>query len=480
MQTAVPMSLASESARVSDAAKCAADRPAQEVQSRDPRRDPRSVDASSQRPQVRLRYTPGTRQRRSECQIRSAILGNHQAIQNLLRRLIHLPSPREFASRTSRPGYDAAQRLLLQRNCDRELQGHVHVEPQRMRYGDTEVPMAEFRHFAISPEYQLQGFDDDLLVAAEGFAKRQGALVCAMRGDQLSLLSKHRWVSLGYDPVSIVSPRRLMGQLPPPAEPESPFYADQMPEYYVRIGRLTDLDDMQRLYRDHVSSHFGTNERDEVYWSWLMSRGAHHRIYLFFENEVAQAYVVVRHASVLEIVDATEDSRGAARLLQQVGADAIDQGRYSLRIHSPIDDAVHRWADQADGRLYVGKAEESWMVKVPSYRALLRRLAPEMFRRQRKQKVVTDLSLRIGDEELRITRGVRSMKVTRGVACQHRVGLTPQAAAQLLLGYRSADQLADEKRLVCSTDEVMRTIRVLLPALNLWRTEWDGVSVLSD
>ena len=429
-------------------------------------------------PTIRVRYDPGHVARRANCNVQPAILGNHIAIQSFLHRQLHQPSKFEFASLANRPGYEASQRLIIQHESDRELLAHVHVQPQSMRFGSTEVPIARLQHFALLDEYRHQGYDDGLLIAAEAEAKHQGAMLCVSRGGDCGLLSKHGWISIGNDPVSIVCPRRLLGQLPPPAEPESPFYATMMPEYFVRIGRLTDLEAMQSLYRDHVSSHHGTVVRDDEYWSWLMTRGSHDRIYLFFESDDVRAYVVIRNGSVLEIVDSTNDGRGSARLLEQVGADAIDQGRYSLHIHSPIDDPVHRWADQADGRLYVGEPRESWMVKVPSMRSLLRRLAPEMFRRQRKQNVVPELSVRIGKEEIRIARGVRSMKITRGTSNRHRVGLTQKAATQLVLGYRSADQLADEQKLVASTDEAMRSIRILFPALNLWRPEWDDADVL--
>ena len=366
----------------------------------------------------------------------------------------------------------------MQDGPKREMLAHVHVQPSVQRFGDTSIPVAQLRHFAMYPEYRLQGYESLLLQEAERQAKQQGAMLCLSRGGNWESLVRSGWAKLGYDPVSIVSPRRLLGQLPTPSEPESPFYGNRMPGYFVRIGRLTDLEAMKSLYKNHMSSRHGTAERDDEYWSWLVTRGAHHRIFMFFEDDVPRAYIVVRHASVVELVDSTEDGRGAARLLEQVGADAIEQGRYSLRIHAPIDDPVHRWADLADGRLYLGENTESWWVKVTSFRALLRRLAPEMFRRQRKQDIVEALSIRIGNEEIRIARGVRSMKVTRGAAQRHRIGLTQKAATQLLLGYQSADQLADSRQLVVSTDEAMRTARILFPAINLWRTEWDELPVV--
>lgn len=429
-------------------------------------------------PKLRVRFDPADPKRATDCKVTPAILGNHMAIQSFLKRQIHQPTKFEFAASVNRPGYQASERLIIQHARDRELLAHVQVQPQAMRFGSTEIPIARFRHFAMLPEYRHQGYDFRLLDAAETEAKAQGAMLCVSRGSDYGLLSKHGWVSLGNDPVSIVSPRRLMGQLPAPAEPESAFYADKMPQYFVRIGRLTDADALQSLYEGHVSSHHGTQVRNDEYWSWLVKRGSHHRIYLFFESNKPRAYVVVNGASVLEIVDSTEDGRGSARLFEQVGADAIDQGRHSLRIHCPLADPIHQWADQADGQLHAGDLEESWMVKVPSVRTLLRRLAPEMFKRQKKQDVVQDLSVRIGKEEIRIARGVRSMKVTRGEAKRHRVGLTQKAAAQLLLGYRSVDELADQKMLVASTDEALQSVRILFPALNLWRPAWDDASIV--
>ena len=167
----------------------------------------------------------------------------------------------------------------------------------------------------------------------------------------------------------------------------------------------------------------------------------------------ALAYVVVRGASVLELVDQTDDGRGSARLLQHVGADAIDQGRYSVRLQCPLSSPAHVWADQAGGQLFTDAVQDCWMVKILSKRTLLRRLAHEMYRR--KPKSLTELGIRIGNEELLIRNGVRSMKVTRGNSTKHQIGLTNRAAAQLFLGYRSVQELAEHRELVASDDVAM-------------------------
>ena len=77
-----------------------------------------------------------------------------------------------------------------------------------------------------------------LLLAAEQGARRSGAMIMMTRGSDEEALGRCGWVSLGDDPVSIVSPQRLLGQLPAPRKPESPFYANSMPRSNVQLGRL--------------------------------------------------------------------------------------------------------------------------------------------------------------------------------------------------------------------------------------------------
>ena len=175
-------------------------------------------------------------------------------------------------------------------------------------------------------------------------------------------------------------------------------------------------------------------------------------------------------------MDKTE-GRGAARLLERVGADAIDQGRHSLRLQCPMDSPVHTWADQAGGQLFAPPAEASWMVKILSKRTLLRRLAHELHRR--KPRSLSELGVRIGDEELLIRKGVRSMKVTRGSSSKHQIVLTDRAAVQLFLGYQSVAELAHCKELVASDPIAFKAASELFPPVMLWRTSWDDASVLS-
>ena len=192
----------------------------------------------------------------------------------------------------------------------------------------------------------------------------------------------------------------------------------------------------------------------------------------FAENGEVMAYVVVRGAAVIELIDVTDDSRGAARLLERVGADAIDQGRHTLRLHAPLTNPVHHWADLGGGQLFADSIENSWMVKIISVRKLLRRLASELHRRVSDLK---ELGIRVGGEELLVRQGVRSLKVTRGRAVQHQIGLTARAAPQLFLGYCTATELAEQSQLVASSDEAMDIASRLFRATNLWRTHWDDV-----
>lgn len=432
----------------------------------------------ARKPNMRIRidraHVPKTR---DPCAVEPAIQGNHLAIQRFLQRTLHRPSIAEFNSSTLRPSYQSTERLIVKNRDDRSIEGHVQLEPQTIRFGRSEIPVARLRNLAVLPEHRQQGYDGTLLGFAEAEAKRNGAMLMLTQGEDSKLLKSNGWVSLGSDPVSIVSPQRLLGQLPPVAEPESPFYQSEMPTWQVRIGRLTDVESLRSIYERVQQESYGGVVRDAEKWSWMISKRAHDRIYLFIENDEPLAYVIVRGASLIELMDLTNDGRGAARMLERVGADAIDQGRYSLRIHCPLTSPVHDWADLAGGQVFAAAVEDSWMVKILSKRTLLRRLAHEMHRR--KPASLTELGVRIGNEELLIKKGVRSMKVTRGSSTLHHVGLTNRAASQLFLGYRTADELLECKELVASNEKALQMARELFPAVMLWRTRWDDAPVIN-
>ena len=429
-------------------------------------------------PALRLRFDPAHAEPSTGYEITPAILGNHLAIQGFMHRTLHRPSPAEFASSTIRPDYVPSERLLIRRPTDRSLVGHVQVESQLMQFGNVRLPISRLRDLAMLPEYSHLGFDDRIVVHAERVAKDDGAMLIVSRGEDRQLLGKHGWSSLGNDPVSMVSPQRLLGQLPQPREPESPFYGNQLPTPEVRIARFTDVAILRGLYNKHLECSLGTIVRSEDHWSWLLTKGTHDRIYVCFEDGQPLTYVVVRGGSVLELIDLTPDSRGAARLMKHVGADAIEQGRYSLRIYAPLTDQVHQWANLAGGQIVAAVPEDSWMVKILSMRKVMRRLATELHRRARPAGPLSELSVRVGEEEFLIKSGVRSMRVTRGTS-NHQIGLTCRAATQLVLGYRSVDELGEDRQLVASSAEALATARTLFPTLNLWRTRWDDVPILN-
>ncbi len=410
------------------------------------------------------------------CEVEPAIAGNHLAIQSFLQRLLHRPSNAEFASAIQRPGYEPADRLIIRSPSDRSLIAHAQLESQVIRFGRSEIPVVRVKDLAVLPEFRQRGFDDRMIAAVEAEAKRRGAMMVVARGEDFNLLQRHGWSILGSDPVSIVSPQRLLGQLPEPRVPESPFYASQMPEVQVRLGRLTDVDDLKSVFEQRHGATTGTLVRSEESWSWIISKRAHDRIYIYSENGQTLAYAVVRGASILELVDLTEDARGSAGVVKFAASDAIEHGRHSLRIHAPLTERVHEWADNAGGQVFASATDDGWMAKCISNRTLLRRLANEMYRRRPGQ--VGELGIHIDGEELLIKKGVRSMKVTRGSAVE-RIGLTQQAALQLFLGYRTARELAADGQLLTTSDEAMRKTIELFPSVMQWRTRWDDMPVMN-
>ena len=404
-----------------------------------------------------------------------AIHGNHFAIESFLQRLLQRSSPAEFASETTCPGYDPAQRLLIKSPVDRSLAAHVHLQPQRIRFGTEDINVIRFRDLASLPEYH--GAPEKMVLSAESQAKAAGAPLLLAKGEDHKLLQRLGWVSLGVDPVSAVSPHALLGQLPAPPVPESPFYADQIPNTEVRIGRLTDVEELQRLHETKHHISYGIVSRSAEYWSWLVGRRSHSRIYVFAEEQRALGYVVVRGASIVELVDLTPDAQGSARLLSRVASDAIEQGRHSLRIHAPVSDVVHQWVDQAGGSLDTPGSSETWMAKCVCLRSFLKSIARDLNGRPH-SLLSEDVSLRLGKQTVLIRKGSRGLRIVRGKPTKHSVEMTSGAATQLVLGYRSPRALLEANRLFVSSQLALDVVTQLFPALPLWRGRWDDVAVM--
>lgn len=468
MQTALSASAVSDlSARAASDSQ-ATSKPAANTKGRPSRTTPR----------VRLRVNrtpiPG-KEAKLDNDVVPAIAGNHFAIHGFLQRLLHRPSLAEFTSATQRPDYVPAERLIVKSPKNRSIAGHVQLEPQTIRHGFAEIPVTRFRDLAVLPEFQLRGSADDLVVAAETEARRVGSMLIVARGEDSKLLKAHGWSVLGSDPYSVAGPQALLSHLPAPAEPESPYYASMRPVVQVRIGRLTDIAEMQHAYEMRFAMTSGTRVRSADLWTWLASKRSYDRIYIVTVNDQTKGYVVVRGGSILELVDLTDDGSGGARLVQRVAADAIDQGRHSIRIHAPITDAVHTWADRAGGQVLASQTDDIWMGKCLSNRTLLRRLAQELYRR-RPQDMQT-ICLKIDNEELLIGKGSRSMKVTRGNAATDRIQISAANALQMFLGYRSAADLCATGKLIPSSNRALQIAGQLFPVSELWRTRWDDVAV---
>jgi predicted acetyltransferase len=250
-----------------------------------------------------------------------------------------------------------------------------------------------------------------------------------------------------------------------------------MPKSEVVVGRLTDSAALQLLYSRAMNGTYGTTERNDAYWNWLLARGAHDRIYLYRENGQPLGYVVVRGATALEIIDTTEDCRAAARLLEKFALDAIEQGRHAVHLYAPMSHQVHAWVSMADGQAFCEADGLTWYAKLLSARGTLRRLGTELHARHVMNSTI-DWGLRIGDDAFKLKAGKSSLQVIRGTASRG-IAVDQGAATQLLLGSRDALELAALGGLLATDRSALATAQALFPTLNVWRHPWDFVPTIN-
>src|SRR5262249_169893 len=151
--------------------------------------------------------------------------------------------------------------------------------------------------------------------------------------------------------------------------------------------RRIDLRAVVRLYDEHIAGKFGWPQRSEVYWEWLLARGACDRMYVAstsadtadFAQMLASivGYACVKQSRTIELITAPGREDVARYLAERVCADAREQDGWMVRHDAPAIDPLHELLRRAGGRLTLTQelSGEVFMAKLLDPLAALRALA---------------------------------------------------------------------------------------------------------
>jgi predicted acetyltransferase len=429
--------------------------------------------------------------------------GDHIAIHGLLSAVFHGPSLADFQAQLDEPGYEASDRLVVRDG--EQVAAHLRLARQTIQVGTQTLPAARFMDLATAEEYRGRGLATAMLAAGERAAAERGSLVALTRTRAPRLFARQGWSVCGRHSFSTAAPRAVLAELSIMsgiASSESRSVGPWRPEdqrVIVRPLRRIELPAIVRLYEQSLPGRCGWPVRSELYWEWLLARGACDRVYVAATepesadlarlHESIVGYLFARQSRIVELVTTAGRDDVARHLLARVCADASEQDCWLVRCDLPPVHPLHAVLQAASGSVTSSRehAGEVFMAKLLDPLLVLRRLIDEFTARARNAKLPRPLELGIdlrscsgGEfagiiERYRLQIGQRRTQIVTGGPSRHFLTARCGDFASLVLGEAGADELAASGRLKASNKMASSLAAALFPNNGWWRPSLDDL-----
>lgn len=446
--------------------------------------------------------------------------GDHAAIHRLLLSIFHGPSGAEFHAQLDEPLYEPTDRLLVK--SGERVVAHLRVTKRLIHFGSLTIPAAGFMDLGTSHEFRSRGFATALIDAGQQQAVAEGALIGLTRTTAPDLFLRQGWSVCGRHSFSVANPRQILAHYCsqfPHDEPKQVDADDATIEMFapapvtsvVRPLRRIELPAVIRLYEWMSRAGFGALVRSEVWWDWLMSRGAFDRAYVAVhpregadstipddpallvphsDQERVVGCVFVKEGRIVELLFAPGQERVARRLAARVCTDCVERNLASVRLDAPPSDPLHRqWAD-AGGATHRAATHqgETCMARVFDPLAMLRLLSDTLLARAKAADLPRPFSLGLDvfhhDADLaqcrredvqsyRLVVSRRRVKLTRHHPGRSYLSLKRRDLTPLLLGHWDVTQALSTGRLRASTRLAQEAAVILFPPLPWYRPPLD-------
>ncbi|MCC7352665.1 MAG: GNAT family N-acetyltransferase [Anaerolineae bacterium] len=328
------------------------------------------------------------------------------------------------------PTYRQANQRVVE--VDGRIVGQALIVDRTVAIGVARLRVGGISGFALLPEYQSQGHAEVLMQ------------------DCLSYMNKQR-----YDLSVVNAPTSFYLRY---------GYATAWPSYALKVkaedvARLTsplnirplaadDLPALMSLYESASLTRVGSFLRDETYWRWRLAQQRRVRVAVDGEGAVRGYVTGNAPAEVLEAIAA--DREAAIALLTDLGREVLAGGGSDCTISVPPDDLFARWTLELCpvDICQASRPDAGWMARFIDLPRTLAKLTEELgvrllrspYRDWRgRLRLLTDMgTVILGCRYSEVT--LLSDGSTTGLYCR-----IPQARlAQLLFGYRSAFEVADD------------------------------------
>lgn len=414
---------------------------------------------------------------RTQGQIVPARPGDHPAVFPFLTSVFQGPSHDAFQSSLDDPYYEPRDRLLVKHE-DR-IVAHLQIVKRVMQFGSLRLPVAMLRWLGTLPELRGRGLASRLIRIADQCMVEDGTALGLLSTRIPHFFRQTGWAVCGRHCLSQARTPDLLVHL---AQRRSPVPADEPPPLTVRPWRQVELPSLMRIYRQQAAEGFGTLERTEPYWRWIISRKGYEQILVAiegpdrFELDDGTApivgYAVTRGPKVVELY--TEPGRfdAALELMTRAASEAMEHDQPSVSLAAPPDDPLHAVFQAAGSSLWHHETwqGEMYMARLFDPGALLKLLCGELHRRADRARLARpcELSLHFDDQRFRLIISRRSVKVAQDKLGRCLISGNSAELVRLLLGHTNIDEAVDAGRLEAKTRAAQELAKVLFPQLPVW------------
>jgi predicted acetyltransferase len=338
------------------------------------------------------------------------------------------------------PTYRQANQRVVE--VDGRIVGQALIMDRTMAVGVARLRVGGISGFALLPEYQHQGYAEALMQDCLSYMNKQQY--------DLSIVNAPTSFYVRYGYATVWPHYSLQVKAQDVARLASPVN--------VRPLAADDLPALMSLYESASLTRVGSFLRDETYWRWRLSQQRRVRVVVAGEGEVRGYTVGNTPAEVTEAVAA--DREAAVALLADCGREVLAGGGSDCIINAPLDDPFVRWVLELCPvtMCQTSRPDAGWMARFIDLPRAFAKLTEELgvrllrspYRDWRgRLRLLTDMGT--------IILGCRYSEVTllgdgstAGLYCR-----IPQARlAQLLFGYRSAFEVAEDADTYIGRDAV--------------------------
>ena len=409
--------------------------------------------------------------------------GDHAAVYHTMLAIFQNPSREEFRAQTEDPFYEPNDRLLVKRGY--RVLSHLQLTHRTMLFGNLAIPVAGVHWLGTLPEFRNQGFASRLLQETDRRMVAAGAALGMLRTSVPHFFRQAGWALCGHHSFSQAKARDVLGHL------HSESAVRQTKPLNIRLWRHVEMPALMRIYRQNTQGSYGSLERTEAYWRWLVGRKAYDSLFvaldgpdkLELEETIAPivGYAVLRQDRVVELFAAPNHPTAAQQLLARACSDTIEHDRQELFVHAPPNHELHQILTTASGTYCRQEMaqNEVYMMKIVDPLKFLHLLAPEFEVRAKSAGLPrgTELGLQVDDAKWRLVYSRHGFRVRIGKLGRSYLTLNRAEFTRLALGHGRVQDAAFAGRIQNSTRRPLDLAEILFPQLPFWRPGWDELPV---